>query len=530
MDLLVRAVNGIMKPTQTEPLTPDQVPNSAGGYVWQVTDLMRFQRFLILGSEGGTYYISEKELTKDNVKLIFELIKSENGNEVLNIIESFAKENRVFKQNNLMFSLAACCKCNNPEVKHRAYSLVQEIIYIPTNLFMFLEYCKILSQPSKGWGRAHRKIVTDWYLKKNPQNLAVLVTKYQNRNNWNHKNVLQLAHIKPTNDEYSSLFYYIVHNQLNNHSTEINKYLQAIIDVNKAETVQEVCNLIRNYKLQREHIPTKWFNNSEIWEYLLPNLKITAILRNLNKLTISGLFNNDKHLDYTEDKIMNEGTQLHPLAILVTLKTYNSGCGFRGNLTWKPVSRIVDALDKVFYRSFKNVKPVGQKFLLGLDVSGSMDWQISNTNISAREAAVALAMVTSATEKYCRIMGFSDTFMELNVSHNKSLTDNMKKIQSLPFERTDCSLPMVYALKNKLDIDNFIVYTDNETYYGKIHPMDALREYRKKMNKPKAKLIVVAFTASSFTIADPNDPGCLDIAGFDPNIPEIINDFIQEKF
>jgi len=33
----------------------EQVINSAGGYVWAVTDWARLERFLILGSEGGTY-------------------------------------------------------------------------------------------------------------------------------------------------------------------------------------------------------------------------------------------------------------------------------------------------------------------------------------------------------------------------------------------------------------------------------------------------------------------------------------------
>jgi hypothetical protein len=36
-----------------------QVPNSAGGYGWEVDDWARLRRFLILGSEGGSYYASE---------------------------------------------------------------------------------------------------------------------------------------------------------------------------------------------------------------------------------------------------------------------------------------------------------------------------------------------------------------------------------------------------------------------------------------------------------------------------------------
>ena len=44
---------------------------------------------------------------------------------------------------------------------------------------------------------------------------------------------------------------------------------------------------------------------------------------------------------------------------------------------------------------------------------------------------------------------------------------------------TDCALPMLHAKKKKLEIDVFIVYTDNETWYGRVHPSAALRQYRK---------------------------------------------------
>ena len=52
---------------QSQPIPGStQVPNSAGGYAWQVDDWTRFDRFLVLGAEGGTYYIGERDLIKEN--------------------------------------------------------------------------------------------------------------------------------------------------------------------------------------------------------------------------------------------------------------------------------------------------------------------------------------------------------------------------------------------------------------------------------------------------------------------------------
>ncbi|HVH97813.1 MAG TPA: hypothetical protein VM869_03855, partial [Enhygromyxa sp.] len=55
---------------QSEPASPKQAPNNAGGYSFVLDDRARLERFLILGSEGGTYYVSERALTIDNAHCV----------------------------------------------------------------------------------------------------------------------------------------------------------------------------------------------------------------------------------------------------------------------------------------------------------------------------------------------------------------------------------------------------------------------------------------------------------------------------
>ena len=85
-------------------------------------------------------------------------------------------------------------------------------------------------------------------------------------------------------------------------------------------------------------------------------------------------------------------------------------------------------------------------------------------------------------------------------------------------------------MKNKMEVDVFVVYTDSETYHGKIHPCEALRRYRKSMNIPDAKLIVVGMESTGFTIADPTDPGMLDVVGFDSSAPLAMSNFAAGNF
>src|SRR5258706_9524948 len=59
---------------QGEPENALQVKNSAGGYTFTVDDKTRLERFLILGTNGGTYYAKERDLTTQNLDFVKDLI------------------------------------------------------------------------------------------------------------------------------------------------------------------------------------------------------------------------------------------------------------------------------------------------------------------------------------------------------------------------------------------------------------------------------------------------------------------------
>ena len=80
---------------------------------------------------------------------------------------------------------------------------------------------------------------------------------------------------------------------------------------------------------------------------------------------------------------------------------------------------------------------------------------------------------------------------------------------------------MLWAMHEGVRAHSFVIYTDNETWCGTPHPTQALKAYRDRF-VDDATLAVVAMTATSFTIADPNDPRQLDVVGFDTNTPQLV--------
>lgn len=570
--------------SQLLPISADQVPNNAGGFVFQITDMQRLRRFLVLGSDGGTFYASEKTLGIENAQCLQRLIAAGKGVEAVQEIVRFSVDNRAPKQEPILFALALCARCTDGATRTAAYEAVSAVCRIPTHLFSFMEYCQLLSKAhgGRGQGRAHRRAISAFYSSKQAQHLGFLCTKYASRNGWSHRDVLRVSHVQPKTPAHNMVFQYIIKGFKSlaalpeavqaatqpaataepaapappaltaeaaddgadgsdlapsaDEAEELRRtyaLLQALEELKAQTEVEGVVRLVRQFRLAREHIPTQFLNSIQVWQALLPQMPLTALIRNLGKMTAIGLLQPDGEHSATvvgklSDSAQLQRSRVHPFSVLLALRTYQQGHGEKGSLRWQPVPEIVAALNNAFYAAFANVQASGKRFLLALDVSGSMTCGniCGASNITPRVASAAMAMVTARTEPSCHIMAFSDDFIPLDITPADSLEDVMHAMDGLPFSSTDCSLPMQWALAHELPIDVFVVYTDNETYAGSVHPAEALRAYR-AASGIEAKLVVVGMTATEFSIADPSDGGMLDVVGFDAAAPEIMSSFAR---
>jgi 60 kDa SS-A/Ro ribonucleoprotein len=198
----------------------------------------------------------------------------------------------------------------------------------------------------------------------------------------------------------------------------------------------------------------------------------------------------------------------------------------KGGLSWTPIRKVEQALEVAFQRSFDAVPATGKRFLLAVDVSGSMGWSeiAGMTGITPRIGAAAMATVTHRVEASCIVTAFSHELVRVPLRKGASLEQVQAAFDAIPMGGTDCALPMLYALENRIPVDTFVVYTDSETWFGDVHPAEALRRYRAQMGID-ARLVVVGMVANKFTIADPNDKGMLDVVGFDTAAPQVMARF-----
>jgi 60 kDa SS-A/Ro ribonucleoprotein len=507
------------KTPQNQPIPgKGMVKNNGGGYGFQIDKWQQLHRFLVIGSDTGTYYVNSVELTKNNGLCVMACL-DENYKRTIDLIVEISQSGRAPKNDPALFALAIAAGDKREEVRKYALNNLYQVARTGTHLFQFLSFVKQF----RGWGRALKRAVNNWYFDKDFESLGYQIVKYRQRNGWTHRDVFRLTHPIPP-EELGGIFQWVVRNEVHGQlPLAIEGYLMA-----KESSPNP--RLIEKYGLTWEMLPTEWLNDKEVWAALLPHMPITALIRNLAKMTDIGLLQPfssavNTVIDKLNINAIKRG-RVHPIAILNAVTIYSRGYGEKGNLVWNPVPQITDRLNQLFYQSFETVEPNYKRHLLAIDVSGSMEYEaISGMSLSAAQAATAMAMITAKVEPNYYAMGFSNVFKPLDISPSRRLPDVMEDIYANTFGSTNCALPMIWALENKVPVDVFIIYTDNETNYGDIHPCQAIREYREKMGI-NAKLFVVGMTATDISIADPEDPGMLDVVGFDSNTPSVISQFV----
>lgn len=520
---------------QSEAL-PGQVQNNAGGYAFAVDDWARLQRFLILGSEGGTYYVSERKLTLDNAKCVNRCLDLD-APRALSLVLQISTEGRAPKNEPALMALALAMQHASSVTRQLAGNLVPQIARTGTHIFHLADYIKALG----GWKRKTKRAFQNWYLDMPEDRLALQVIKYQQRDGWAHADLLRKSHPKTTAGSVrNEIFHYAVDGwegvgvEPHSDSTLVKIWaFERAKALTSDADVRQLCDLITQYGLPHECVPNQMKKYPAVWEAMLPHMGITAMIRNLGKMTSIGLVAPlSAASKYVAETISDIETirkgRVHPIALLVALKTYAQGHGDKGKLSWSAVQTVVNALDGAFYTSFKAVEPTGKNHLLGVDISGSMfGADVAGTPLKAAEVAAAMALVTVNVEPNCAIFGFCTAFQPLKISARSRLDDVVRYMRTLHMGNgTDCAQPMTYATENKLPVDAFFVYTDNESWAGPVHASVAIKKYRQKMGRP-AKSVVVATAATEYSIADPNDAGMMDVVGFDTGTPAVMADYIR---
>jgi 60 kDa SS-A/Ro ribonucleoprotein len=482
----------------------------------------QLRRFLILGTEGGSYYQSEHKLTIQNIKAVADCLGEDAGRTVHEIM-SISDAGRAPSNDPAILALAIASISDEVLTRQLAWGVFGSVVRTGTHLLHFVAYRKALG----GTGcYSFKRAIERWFTKLDDEDkLTYQMVKYQSRDGMSMRDVLRLAHPRSNSFHLEALYTWVTKGEVRNDAPDM---IKTYAMVHQGVAPDSRAQLVADSRLPWEALPTDWLKQPDVWEALLPTMGMTAMVRNLGRMTSIGLIEKGGTVAFdicarlqNEDQIRK--SRIHPMQLLVALKTYEQGHGTRGSLKWGPAKNLISHLDEAFYLSFGNVEPTGKNLLLGVDVSGSMGHAIGGMEfLDCRTAAAALALVTANVEPNYTVMGFDSELYEYNIRPSMRLDEVLR---SLPQHGlgTYCHLPITYAIDAGEKYDAFVMYTDSEN--GGRSVTSAIGEYRGRIN-PEARLVINAMVANRVSIGDPDDSLSLDVVGFDTSAPSVISDFV----
>ena len=261
----------------------EQVENNAGGMVFSVGDWSQLKRWLILGSTGGTYYATERELTKNNAAVVSRCLDAD-GARTVELIASVSEKGVAPKNDAAIFALALAACHKDVKTKRLAGAALTRVCRTGTHLFQFVAAVDQL----RGWGYGLRRAVANWYTSKTPDQLAYQCAKYQSRDGWSHRDVLRLCSPKKIDETFQAIARWIVSGMdcfgpraitRGKGDKAVTKVyppikpmfmpvpIAALEQLKRVETADEVVNLLNLYedKCPRELVPTKFLADPKVW-------------------------------------------------------------------------------------------------------------------------------------------------------------------------------------------------------------------------------------------------------------------------
>jgi len=524
----------------------DMVRNDAGGYVFRKDVWTRLADFLVLGTEGGTYYASEQKHTLRNVRSVAEAIRTDGVRAVRMATEySCGRPPRVPKNHPCLYVVGVALVTGDVETRRAAADAVPRVARTVDHLAHLFGYAK----GAGGVGAAGnvgstvaRRAWVNWFRYGEPDRVAYQLLKSPQRKTGDGEpfrpgDLLRLAKPNPRTDNEDALFGLAVGKYQPIGVTGNFASAKAYYEAQRADTPAKAVKVIRAYHVPWEFLPDQVLKSPDVWQALIPTLGMTALIRNLARMTSLGVFSPlsdavGQAASRLKDQAQLHRARIHPFDVMMARVVYASGWAQPNPKaparTWKANVYILAALDQAFELAGQAAERSAGKLIVGIDRSGSMSSGVMHggSNLgSAYHVSCASALSLLRTwDTDSHVVEFDDRTYPSSLRSNMSLGEVMR----LPHHggATDLAAPIDWALRNNVRCDGFVIFTDNETWAGRRHSTGALADYRRRIN-PAARVIVASTTAAGYTITDPSDPGVVNMVGFDSSLPTLVEGYFS---
>ncbi|MEG6570621.1 TROVE domain-containing protein [Thermoanaerobacterium thermosaccharolyticum] len=466
-----------------------QIPNTANreGYPAYTRSLEeQYVQTLLTNTIGNTFYADSETLLAESNAI---------HDQILEKNPEFAAKALIFARNKGLMRLQpifGLAKLSS--VSRELFSKVfLQVILIPSDLQDFMV---ILEGLGRGQGGRAVKRQAAQFLNSVSEYWAI---KYNGRGRgYSLGDIVKTVHPKPISDKQKAIFAYLVGKEYD--KTQVMQ-ISAYEALKKATNTKEQIALIQEGRLPHEVVTGVIKPDKEIWNAILHQMPIFALLRNLNTLDRAGVL--DENREYIKS-VLNDPERLAKSKILP----------FRFVTAFHQVEKawVKDILRQAVELTFDNLPDIPGKTAVFLDVSGSMEGEYLCIG-----SVFALALYKKTQGKGI-FWTFDTEVYDPQPSMYDSILTQAERIKA--GGGTDTGAPVEKLRKDNIYVDNIIIITDEQQNTGSPFYKE-LEKYRRSIN-PNTKAFIIDIAPYRSAMIPPTDKNAHYIYGWSETVLEYI--------
>ena len=412
---------------------------------------------LVTNTLGDTFYADQRQLLAEAEEVHREMAQS---NPMFMAKAIVYARNEGYMRLQPLFALAIL-SAYRPDLFSQIFL---NVVRIPSDLTDFLT---ILKGMGRGEGGRAVKRQVNRFLAGISEYWAI---KYNGRGRgYSLGDAIATAHPKPADLKQQALYRYLIGQEAN---LSLLPQVEALEQLKRAGSEAEQLMWIEAGKLPHEVVTGAVKPTKAVWEALLHQMPIFALLRHLNTLDRAGVFEDRYNLAIAVERLTDQRA-LKKSKIL----PFRFATAFRQ--VQHPVLR--DALRDATEYTFDNLPDLEDQTAIFLDISGSMNGEYLQIG-----SVFALALYKK-TQGNSLFWLFDTEVEDARPSRRDSILSQADLIQARG--GTDTGAPVRKLLAERRKVDQIVMITDEQQNQGSPF-YEALQKYRSKVN-PHVKAYII---------------------------------------
>lgn len=320
--------------------------------------------------------------------------------------------------------------------------------------------------------------------------------------------IIKMTHVK--GNKHQDLFSYLLDKKYSVENLPDNLRSYLLWKADRSLPVPDV-----NFRLIDSVQPT----TSE-WSQILKSCSWNTLRMNLATFSRHNVFDDRSNLKFACDKLESEMPKnVFPYEIFAAYKMNQN------------VLPLANALNNVMEKSVENIPIIKGKTIVAVDISGSMGSLVSDK--SKMRCVDVAAMFGASISRRCedvRLVTFDTDIRSELVNPKDSILTLANKLAANG-GGTNISLVLDHIERNKLEVDNVIIISDNESWADTKYwsQTSSFAERWNSIAGKSKKLISIDLVPNSYTNASTSRKNNLFVGGFNDSVWTVIKNFLENS-